>query len=262
MSDMSDSIENRLSALEKRLDRRSRLTEILQYAEKLFVPLTVALLALVANAAANKISEGQLALARAQEQRQQRESLAQTQLKYMELVYPDLRSDDSKRQLWALGLLLRIDPESGKALANAVADNPSTSEDVRQQARKIIRQIIRYGPLSQYVINFILPSGASDRPLPATVRTYEYLLKRDGFEGRVNHEENSSLELLSLRLQVESRPGKHFILYDSAFEEDAAQRLKLLLESLNERYKFELYEVGWSSPGVISVLLAEDVLDS
>jgi hypothetical protein len=254
MSDRDESLEKRITALERRLDDKSRPAPILQYLEKLLIPLTVALLALIANAAANRISAGQLALAQAQEERQQREALAQKQLKYMELVYPDLRNDDPQRQLWALGLLLRIDPESGRALADAVADNPNTPEAVRQEARRVIRQITRYGPLSQYVVNFLIPREERFKHrLPEPVRIYEYFLQQDGFEGKVNHEPSDVLRYYGTFGESE----KNYILYGGSLEEESAERLKSLLESLNGDYKFDLREVRWASPGVISVLFAK-----
>jgi len=113
--------------------------------EKTLAPLAIAVLAFYGNAAADKISAGQLALARLSVQDKQNEFARTLQSKYVELFYADITSGDSDRQGNALGLLRLMDPQLALQLATFVASNPAASPAIRTRAEATRLQIQRDG---------------------------------------------------------------------------------------------------------------------
>jgi len=113
--------------------------------EKTLGPLAIAVLAFYGNAAADKISAGQLALARLSVQDKQNEFARTLQSKYVELFYADITSGDPDRQGNALGLLRLMDPQLALQLATFVASNPAASPAIRTRAEATRLQIQRDG---------------------------------------------------------------------------------------------------------------------
>lgn len=111
--------------------------------EKTLAPLAVAVLAFYGNAAADKMSAGQLALARLSVEDKQNDFARTLQSKYVELFYADITSGDPVRQGNALGLLRLMDPELALQLATFVATNPAASSAIKAQAEATGRQIQR-----------------------------------------------------------------------------------------------------------------------
>jgi len=109
--------------------------------EKTLAPLAVAVLAFCGNAVADKISAGQLALARLSVADRKDEFARTLQSKYVELFYADITSGDPVRQGNALGLLRLMDPELALQLATFVASNPAASSAIKAQAEATRRQI-------------------------------------------------------------------------------------------------------------------------
>ncbi|WP_369935366.1 hypothetical protein [Xanthomonas tesorieronis] len=109
--------------------------------EKTLAPLAIAVLGFYGNAAADKISAGQLALARLSVEDKQEEFARTLQSKYVELFYADITSGDPVRQGNALGLLRLMDPELALQLATFATSNPAASSAIKAQAEATRRQI-------------------------------------------------------------------------------------------------------------------------
>jgi hypothetical protein len=129
--------------------------------EKMIIPLSIAAVAFFGDMAATKISEGQLALARAGADDRKEEFRRTMQVKYVELFYAEIASGDSGRQNNALGLLKLMDPVMALELSAFVAANPGVSSAVKAQAETARQRIQsesqklspQYGsPLDGYVI--------------------------------------------------------------------------------------------------------------
>lgn len=127
--------------------------------EKTLAPLAIAVLGFYGNAAADKISAGQLALARLSAEDKKDEFARTLQSKYVELFYADITSGDPVRQGNALGLLRLMDPELALQLATFVASNPAASSAIKAQAEATSRQIQRERRRSLLPPNTALPSA-------------------------------------------------------------------------------------------------------
>lgn len=243
---VDDEVVRRLNALEERT-RPTPMARLVDALEKLVIPVVVAILAWAANNAATQIGKGQLALARSQQQREQQEILAERQIKYLGLLYPDLKSKDQDQQIWALGLLLRLDPDTGKSLAYAVLSNPENSKEVRAKARDTIRTILKYGPLSNYTVRMLCSQISSDHNCASPIaKRYADILEREGFPGIISLKQEPSENVYPM--------GNYQIIYEGEFESEPARYLKRVLDGVDSRRKFELHEVTWPSPGVVSVV--------
>lgn len=144
MEDKLDRLLAEIARLKQTLEADKTPAERLFWImEKTLAPLAVAVLAFYGNAAADKISAGQLALARLSVEDKQDEFARTLQSKYVELFYADITSGDPVRQGNALGLLRLMDPALALQLAAFVASNPAASSAIKAQAEATGRQIQR-----------------------------------------------------------------------------------------------------------------------
>ncbi|MBO9881201.1 hypothetical protein [Xanthomonas sp. D-109] len=144
MEDKLDRLLSDVARLKQALQTRKTPAErAFRLLEKMLAPLAMAVLAFYGNAAADKISAGQLALAKLSVEDKNREFARSLQSKYVELFYADITSDDPVRQGHALGLLRLMDPPLALQLAAFVASSPTAPPALRTQAEATGRQIRR-----------------------------------------------------------------------------------------------------------------------
>src|SRR5438128_2917760 len=122
-------------------------SEWMDLGAKLLVPLALGLLALVEHRGAQRIANAQLDLSRQGEQRQRDQVRVDTDLKYMELFYQDIRSGDPVKQRGALALLELMNSELGQTLA-AWAERNAKTEELKTQARETGESIASLAPLN------------------------------------------------------------------------------------------------------------------
>jgi hypothetical protein len=248
---MEEDIERRLERLESlHLAKPRRDVTWFNVLAKLLLPASIAGLGLLANSASNKIQAGHLALARAQEQRQAQESRTALHLRYLDLVYADLKSNDPETQTSALGLLIGVDPEIGLTLARAVANNPGTGAKVRDSASRVARAIERYEALAAYKIGIYL--DRENKALDEMAVALQERFRQDGFPGRVQIYRRTSEQLRSLGLAAANE-----IRYDEPFESEAAGRLQLLLSEFQPDGAYHLVPASTPTPRFVSIFLVK-----
>ncbi|WP_369977999.1 hypothetical protein [Xanthomonas bundabergensis] len=144
MEDKLDRLLADIARLKQKLEADKTLAErVFWIMEKMLAPLAMAVLAFYGNAAADKISAGQLALARLSVEDKKSEFARTLQSRYVELFYADITSGDPGRQGNALGLLRLMDPGLAMQLAAFVAANPAASPAIKTQAEATRQQIQR-----------------------------------------------------------------------------------------------------------------------
>ncbi|WP_420008396.1 hypothetical protein [Xanthomonas sacchari] len=144
MEDKLDRLLSDVARLKQALQTRKTPAErAFRLLEKMLAPLAMAVLAFYGNAAADKISAGQLALTKLSVEDKNREFARSLQSKYVELFYADITSGDPMRQGHALGLLRLMDPPLALQLAAFVASSPTAPPALKAQAEATGRQIRR-----------------------------------------------------------------------------------------------------------------------
>lgn len=169
MDDKLDRLLADIARLKQKLEADKTLAErVFWIIEKMLAPLAMAVLAFYGNAAADKISTGQLALARLSVEDRKSEFSRTLQSKYVELFYADITSGDPARQGNALGLLRLMDPELALRLAAFVAANPAASPAIKAQAEATGRQIRHERRRGASVRDMPMPSSqpAASPPTP------------------------------------------------------------------------------------------------
>jgi hypothetical protein len=102
----------------------------------LLVPLVLGVIAYIADRKGTEIAEAQLELTRLQEERLSVESENNLQLKYLDLFYNDITSNDPEKHLKAASLLGIMNEELRLKLTNWVLSNKQFSQDVRDKAEE------------------------------------------------------------------------------------------------------------------------------
>jgi hypothetical protein len=108
---------------------------------KILIPVTVALLVYITDSASHKISESQSKLAEAEYISALEASGTELELKYLEIFYTEIRSNDPSRQELALEILKMLDPELGNKLAKVVSRDSSRPQAVREHAQTVAADI-------------------------------------------------------------------------------------------------------------------------
>lgn len=244
---MNTDIEKRIDALENEVKtRNSKYDTFFHAIEKLLIPIALGILGYVASNASNQMASAQLSLAKAQELRSIKESETAKQIKYIELFYEDIRDNDPNRQLQALGLLLSLDQDVGRVLATAVKSNPSYSDKVKKEAQNILRSIQRYGPLINYKIGIYVDEN--QKQLVDFANKLKNAFDRDNFPGNVvvYAKPKDVMNKLGVLEYTQIR-------YEADYEEDAAVKLKALLQEINPKREYHLVQTLQPSQGFLSI---------
>jgi len=214
-------------------DKESKLSRVLQIAEKLFIPLLIACLAWLGSNAATKISEGQLELAATNSRLQTQQAISAAedrkqefrlgmQAKYIEIFYRDLNSGDPKSQMNAIRLVQLADPDLAQSLLTLVPSTPGVSSVVLEQAKEARQSLDMIKPLTGYKIGIFYYGDSkisAERALDLRNR-----LQRFGFTG--------SIQLTSVddeSVKQYDPPKKVEIRYEPGLEDDQANALSAIL---------------------------------
>ncbi|HEX8276466.1 MAG TPA: hypothetical protein VF615_27745 [Longimicrobiaceae bacterium] len=237
MEPFSAELAQRLAVLEAKLEaRETRRARFLDVADRVLVPLAVALLAFATGWASYRTSAGQFALARAIEARQAREAVEARQLKYVELFYRDIADPAPARQMAAASLLSVLQPEYSRPLLRVIESNPALSAEVRRQALGQVAVSNRFGPLINYRIAIFYPT--TEPNLRNAARIIQAKLAQERFPGEVTLRPSTDQVLGSMRL-----PDGNEIRFDRHYEEEAARELQRVLNSYGPHFAFKLVPI-------------------
>jgi hypothetical protein len=214
----------RLGAVEAELSlRRASRPGYADIAAKLLIPVAVAFLAFATDCASRRTAEGQLALAKAIEDRQAAEAAEGRQLKYVELFYRDISDPTPAKQMAAASLLSVLKPEYSRPLLRVIESNPAVSATVRQQALGLVAVSSRFGPLINYRLAFFYPEA--DAASVSAARSIQASLVRERFPGEITLRPSSGAAIQAL-----GAPSGNEIRYDRYYEDDAARELQQVLK--------------------------------
>lgn len=232
--DKCEEIEKRLDSPE--IKSSKSLDTVLHWVEKLVLPAALGILTFFVAQGTQKISEGQLAIAK-----------AQYQLKYLELFYKDISDlKQPDRQKAALTLLYVTDREVGDVLAKAVAANESNTQEVRISAATLGKKINMLGPLVNYEVIFYYVEG-DDK---ARELAESYAKRLTLFELITCRTEKLTRDHWHNKLQS---PKRFEIRYDDIFEEEAAEALAKLLGGFDRNISFRKVVAGGRTPFKLTV---------
>ena len=222
--DPSD-LRRRLEAVEAELSsRRASRPRLLELGDKLLIPLAVAVLAFATDCASRRTAEGQLALAKAIEDRQAAEAAEARQLKYVELFYHDISDPTPAKQMAAASLLSVLKPEYSRPLLRVIESNPAVRSEVRQQAIGLVAVSTRFGPLINYRLAFFYPEA--DAASVSAARSIQAALARERFPGEIALRPSSAAAI-----QERGAPIGNEIRFDRYYEEDAARELQQIFKA-------------------------------
>lgn len=231
--DTSD-LWRRLGAVETELaSRRGSRPGYVDVADKLLIPVAVGLLAFATDCASRRTAEGQLALARAIEERQAAEAVEARQLKYVELFYRDIADPTPSKQMAAASLLSVLKPEYSRPLLRVIESNPAVSPEVRRQALGLVAVSSRFGPLINYRLAFFYPE--SDAASAAAATGVQSRLLQERFPGEIALRPSTEAAIRALGF-----PHGNEIRYDRHYEEDPARELHQILKAYLPNAHFTL----------------------
>jgi len=213
-----------LSEVRRRLeDKPEPVSErILRIVEKVLVPVLLgALTSIVAYGqlqvadASSKISDGQLELARQTFRRTM-------QTKYVEIIYKELTTGDSKAQLKTIKLIRHLDEEVANQLAAYVEEAPQIAKEVVESVATIKRELALVGPLNGYKI--ALYYYRDDPMSEKRAQSAEAQIRKAGFTGilQPSARDDNFFNAADPPKAIEIR-------YDAGIEDDAANALLSIL---------------------------------
>ncbi|MEH2442896.1 hypothetical protein [Nostoc sp.] len=252
-------MDDKINELTKKLDEVLRLlppkdsskTKILEFAEKLFIPVSLGILAFITSQAGNQISSAQLRLAEAQNNRQAIEAKDNLQTKYIELFYRDISSQDLKKQSAALSLLKLIQPEISKPLLDWASLN--VKEELKAETRSIGKEINAriISVLSDYKIMLYFPN--SKQNVSETAKNIQQTLVKYGLRENniiLNEKDNDFFQRLGY-------PTAYEVRYDPGVEDNPAELLISILKESYPSKQFTKRPIGSNTKNSISIFFIE-----
>jgi hypothetical protein len=224
----------RLGAVEAELSsRRASRPGYIEIGTKLLIPIAVAFLAFATDCASRRTAEGQLALAKAIEDRQAADAAEARQLKYVELFYQDISDPTPAKQMTAASLLSVLKPEYSRPLLRVIQTNPAVTPAVRQHALGLVAVSARFGALINYRLAFFFPEADAASVSAAT--SVQATLLRERFPGEISMRPSSGAGIEAL-----GAPIGNEIRYDRHYEDDAARELQQILKTYLPNAPFTL----------------------
>ena len=110
--------------------------------EKLIVPIFLGVLVFVTTNTSNKIMSQQTGLIEIQNEHNIESSKRQLELKYLELFYNDINSDNLNKQSNAVGLLRLMNPELGLQLSRWIKMNINLTPKTKEKVEVIDRELM------------------------------------------------------------------------------------------------------------------------
>ncbi len=252
MDENTDGMAAKLERIESMLRRAEPgwKDRVVWALEKLAVPIAVAIVAFVANNAANRISEGQLALTKAQHEKSYEEFRTVTQLKYLELFYRDIVSPEESIRARAVALLQIMAPELARDVSSFVAANPDIPVATKFAVREGAKSIIVRGPLASYKIGiyFLAEDAASE----SKAKSLASGLKEIGLTTiEINPRDAAFMNRFNVASGLEVR-------YEIANETQQAFDLAEILRGISPNEAVTTRPVRNSTPNFISIFLGRD----
>jgi hypothetical protein len=238
--DLSKKIDQILNLLSQ---KESSKTKLVDFAEKLFIPIALGVLAFITSQAGNQISTAQLKLAEAQNARQVIEAKDNLQTKYIELFYKDISSQDLKKQSAALSLLRLIQPEIAKPLLDWASLNvKSIRKEINAQILSVLRNY-------EIVLYF---SGNQPNLLTTAKNIQQSLIKYGLRENKItlNQKDKSFFQRLGY-------PTAYEVRYDPGVENNAAELLTTILKESYPSKQFVKRPIGSGTKDSISIFFTE-----
>ena len=117
------------------------MNKIFLVLEKLMVPIFLGFLAFLTANSSNKIMQQQTQLISIQNEKNFEDSKRQLELKYLELFYQDINSNDAKTQSKAIGLLTLMNPEFGQQLSRWIKINIQIEPENKIKIEKVDKEL-------------------------------------------------------------------------------------------------------------------------
>ena len=232
--------------LDKILDilskKKSLITKIIEFSEKLFIPIFLGILAYVTSQAGNKISEAQNEIARSQLRLAKAQNTENLQAKYIELFYQEIASQDVQKQRYALSFLKVIELDAASPLLDWAENNvePGAKPQVNA-ARKDVISRLRLQELNKYKVQIFFNENRAEQK-------------------EISLEIQNALRNAGVRSIIEVKPqldraSSDQIRYFPENETEVAKTLQDILNNIYTRRKFNLQKVNTPSPGSVSIFL-------
>ena len=210
---------------------------------KLLVPLLIGLLAYIANQSANKISD-------AQHMSAQQEKKTNEELKYLEIFYQEISSNDLSRQKMALAILRAMQPNLASKLAAAVAQDESKQKGIREEAESVRKDIEKFGQLNQYKIGIYFHKDNNDLSKMAS-ELRENLMKQ-GIKSFIQFYPKDDVFFSRF-----GSPKGIEVRFEEAYEDEVADQLVNLLSEIYPAKKFSKRKVKNRTANFISIFLGQ-----
>lgn len=221
---------------------KSLTTKILEFSEKLFVPILLGILTYVTSSAGNQISEAQNNIAEAQLKLAETQRVDNLQTKYVEIFYEDITSQNAQKQKDAVDFLEKVASDNVAAPLLVWAKD-RVEKDAKSQVDKAIQNILarQVQTVNQYKVQIFYNSNKQSQK-------------------RIAQEIQQALKGAGVTSVIEVRPqsdkaSSDQIRYYPQNETDVANALQSIL---NEKYpsrRFNLQSVYTPSPGSVSIFL-------
>ncbi|WP_107668305.1 hypothetical protein [Cyanothece sp. BG0011] len=227
---------------------KSLTTKILEFSEKLVIPLLLLLLSGITglagyqvSTAQNKLTDAQLELARVQ----RRENL---QTKYVELFYQEITSQDIQKQKNAVSFLEMMSPHVDEPIMILIWAKNKVQPEVKSEIETAIQNIRNLYPqanmVSEYKIQIFYNGERTEQ-------------KTIAFEIKEALRESSVTSVIEVKPQRD-RASSDQIRYYPQNEGDVANALQTILARTYPERHFKLQTVYTPSPGSISIFLKTD----
>ncbi|MDJ0618341.1 MAG: hypothetical protein QNJ63_16605 [Calothrix sp. MO_192.B10] len=226
--------------------KKSLTTKFLEFSEKLFIPILLGILAFITSQAGNKISKTQTEIALSQLEMAKSQYKANLQVKYIELFYQDITSQNVQKQRDALSFLELIELDEADPLVEWAENRvkPEVKPQLEEARQNIVSRQQRVQDLQKvndYKIQIF------------------YNEKRPE-QRRIAVEIKNALKNAEVRSVIEVKPqldkaSSDQIRYFPKDESEVAKALKRILDTTYPKRSFNLQEVYTPSKGAVSIFL-------
>lgn len=245
MVESINEVNNKLDKILSIVSKEKPLTtKIIEFSEKLFVPVLLGILTYVTSVAGNQISEAQNNIAQAQLKLAETQRIDNLQTKYIEIFYRDITSQDAQKQKDAVSFLDDVVPDDVAAPLLLWATN-RVEEGAKSQVDTAIQNILarQVQIVNQYKVQVFYNSNKPEQQRIA--QEIQQALKGAGV--------TSVIEVKPQNLNLYTKADFDAIRYYAQNETDVANALQTILRQKYSARSFNLQPVNTPSPGSVSI---------
>lgn len=222
---------------------KSLTTKIIEFSEKLFVPILLGILTYVTSVAGNQISEAQNNIAKAQLELAKTQRVDNLQTKYIEIFYRDITSQDAQKQKDAVSFGDVVSDDVAAPLLLWATNR--VEQGAKSQVDTAIQNILsrQVQTVNQYKIQVFYNSNKPEQQRIA--QEIKQALKGAGV--------TSVIEVKPQNLNLYTKADFDVIRYYAQNETDVANALQTILRQKYSARSFNLQPVNTPSPGSVSI---------